>query len=279
MMILVVDDEPLIRDTVAAWLRSAGWTPVCVASPADAQLEVSRATFNLAVIDYRFGIRDEGIRLGERLRRERGVPFVLVSGYLNTPVVVEAMKSGAIDVIDKPLTASRFIPFIQSVMNTLSTNRSPALPATGHQALIYTSEVRFESVAHRWASIVLKPCEALHDPRTVLLWGRAIGSSSGTIEEICRLCGVTAHDSRDLARFLRALARSLQTGLPLREHFYVADERTLDRLFERAQVARDATTVPLAEFFSCQSFVPSTKSCLRTLAHKAANSQYFFHSY
>jgi FixJ family two-component response regulator len=268
--LLLVDDEVSVLTEMRLWLEGAGWTVTCARS-ADEALNVARTfLFAAAVLDYRLHSRDEGIRLGRILRRDFGVPFLLISGYLDTSVVVDAMKSGALDVVDKPLTRNRFLAVLEQA---ISGDRMVDLEPRSNQSERVHAELAV--VTARWARMVLGACDSPDDPRTVPLWGHVIGASAGTIEATCRLCEVKAHDARDLGRVLRALSRSRYGTIPCRCHFNIADDRTLRHLFERAGLRWDATTVPLRTFLLRQQFVEVSRPCLHELAHLAANSQFF----
>jgi CheY-like chemotaxis protein len=274
--ILVVDDEATVRLTVSSWLGSAGWNVVCAESPPEALRAAKDPGLVLAVVDYRFDNQDEGIRLGRALRRRWGIPFLLISGYLDTTVVVNAMKAGALDVVDKPLSAPRFLAVLDRAMKDASRFQSAVeltAPIPG-QAEASASELRAATI--RWSRLVLKACNAPVDPRTVPLWGHLVGVSAGTIEETCRLCDVKPIESRDLGRMLRAMAISRATSTAVRVHLDVADERTLDGLLDRAGLRWDSAEVSLRSFFASQKFVPVSRQCLRELAHLCANSPLFF---
>jgi len=276
--VLVVDDEHTVLTAVSRWLEEAGWSAVCAPSPAKALLAADDdPDLCLAVIDYRLDGQYEGIHLGAELRRKRGLPFILISGYLNTSVIVEAMKAGAVDVIDKPLTPNRFLALIgRSAGNPQTAGPSTSVAESVQDCTAPVLVGQFGSVTSRWARMVLKACGADEDPRTVPFWGRTIAASTSTIEETCRLCDVKAHDSKDLARFLRALAHNRTAMVPLRSYFDVADERTLEGLFERAGMPIDTRLIPLKVFLSGQIFISTGRPCLRELAHLAANSPLFF---
>jgi len=265
--LLLVDDEVSILTEMRLWLEGAGWTVTCAESAEEALTMARTFLFAVAVLDNRLQSRDEGIRLGRILRRDFGVPFLLISGYLDTSVVVDAMKSGALDVVDKPLTRNRFLAVLeQSISGDRIESRANQSESAHAELAVVTA---------RWARMVLSACESHDDPRTVPLWGHVIGASAGTIEATCRLCDVKAHDARDLGRVLRALSRSRNGTIPCRCHFAIADDRTLRNLFERAGLHWDATTVPLRPFLLRQQFVEASKPCLRELAHLAANSKFF----
>jgi len=274
---LVVDDEPQVLTALGGWLADAGWRAV-TASTASQAIRASRdPCLLIAIVDYRLTSGNDGIRLGRILRLRRGLPFVLMSGYLSTAVVVEAIKAGAVDVIDKPLTEDRLAetlrrgPSLDSERQVLGAVRGTVgLPK--HDAAANA----IQPAAVRWARLVLKACSALEDPRRVSDCAAAACVSEGTFDETCRLSGVGARESRDLARTLRAIARALLTGTAIWTHLAMADERTLNAFLKKAGISRSTRTVVFHEFFLKQGFIAPTRPCLRELAHLAANSRLFF---
>src|SRR5687768_9795861 len=111
--VLVVEDEPEMLQRLGRWFGAAGWMTVCVSSPEGAMRAVRRGSFDVAIIDYRLNEADDGIRLGRTLLRRYGLPFILISGYLTTPRVVEAVRAGALDVVEKPLAEDRFLTAVE----------------------------------------------------------------------------------------------------------------------------------------------------------------------
>lgn len=274
--ILVVDDEPHVLETVSGWLRQAAWQVTCTRTASAALGAARDPSLTLALIDYRLQGADQGIRLGHVIQRRYGVPFVLFSGHLNTNVVVAAVQAGALDVMDKPLTETRLVSNLQRLLASggprFKRRASDAIPP----ASVEEAGRDLRPTANRWARLVLKACLAPEDPRRVPDWAAASGTSEGMIDEICRLCDVSCRDSRDLARILRAIYVARSTKDPIWTHLTVSDERTLNALLARAAITRTTRTVELRDFFRNQTFVPTSKLCLRELAHVAANSSLFF---
>ena len=102
--ILIVDDEPNVRLTYRTTLETEGFQ-VEEASDAGAALrEMGEKEFDLAILDMRMPEVD-GLELLERMR-ELGIqtPVVIITAYGDIPHAVRAMKLGAIDFLQKPLT-------------------------------------------------------------------------------------------------------------------------------------------------------------------------------
>ena len=102
--ILIVDDEPNVRLTYRTTLETEGFQ-VEEASDAGAALrEMGEKEFDLAILDMRMPEVD-GLELLERMRElEIQTPVVIITAYGDIPHAVRAMKLGAIDFLQKPLT-------------------------------------------------------------------------------------------------------------------------------------------------------------------------------
>lgn len=272
---LVVDDETHILEKMQTWLGKAGWDCVCVRTVSEA-LDASRdPTLTLALIDYRLDTGDDGIRLGRVFRQRRGLPFILFSGYLNIDLTVAAIKAGAADAIEKPLTETRLRESIERVANA----QDRLTQSTGPDTALGGEDLSIHELAparSRWSRMILRTCRAPTDPNTVALWAKFLNVSDRFVREVCFQCHVNMNSSCDLARFLRAIARSKATAARLEDHFTVGDDRTLNSLFRRAGLDRRARIISLHDFFNSQTFIPTTEPCLKELAHLAANSPFFF---
>jgi ActR/RegA family two-component response regulator len=265
---LVVDDDQHVVDACARWLRLADIQVVSAGDVANTLAVASSTVAHLAVVDYLLP-DGSGLDLAIRLRARYGLQFVLISGYLTVPLTVAAMRAGAIDVLEKPLECEKLIAHVKEAIQF-----SP-VPVTAPASDPQRSMDAYPA-AERWAGMILAAISTPADPRTVPLWGRAIGAGAGTIEETCRLCGVAPRQSRDLARMLRALSLSHQTKLPVTTFLEVWDTRTATALLRRAGLQPGDADVPLGRLLKHQGFVPRDTTCFRILAHRAANHSTFW---
>src|SRR5687768_4361149 len=127
------------------------------------------------------------------------------------------------------------------------------------------------STAERLAFMIVRGIFSNEDVRTVEIWSRAVGLSSGSLRELCAVVGIPPRDARDLTRLLRAISFASSVGCRWHAALNVADRRTLERLSARAGLPLNGTgTVPtVVEFVRSQRFVPAnelTRSLLRLLA-------------
>lgn len=267
LSVLVVDDEQHVLLTTRQLLESLQFNVLLAQSTTEALKIVGSARIDAALIDWRLSGSDDGLALGRALTRDWGIPFVLFSGYLTTDATVYSLRQGAADVLDKPLRPRRLSGALQ-----LAVRQRPS----GSPESAVVVNCGSDSVARRWATLVLSACRAAKDPHSELEVATASAVSTSVFCKICDACDVGARDTRDFARFLRAEARSREDGSMLRTHLAASDPRTRTRLFERAGLSIDARFVPLRTFVLNQQFIPCTMECLRELAHLAANDPMFF---
>jgi DNA-binding NtrC family response regulator len=101
--ILVVDDEPLIRATLAEYLTGEGFAVTACASGEEALAAAGQRPYDVALCDVQLpGI--DGIEVLERLLKISPETFVLlITAYATVESAVEALQRGAHDYLMKPI--------------------------------------------------------------------------------------------------------------------------------------------------------------------------------
>jgi DNA-binding NtrC family response regulator len=101
--VLVVDDEPLIRATLAEYLTGEGFLVTACASGEEALAEAEQRPYDVALCDVQLpGI--DGIEVLERLLKMSPETFVLlITAYGTVESAVEAFQRGAHDYLMKPI--------------------------------------------------------------------------------------------------------------------------------------------------------------------------------
>lgn len=105
--ILVVDDDPDIRDVVAAMLEAVELVITTASSAEEALERVRGASFDLLVLDWNLP-RMTGIELCRTLRHEPGLselPVLFLTANASSQDMVQAFASGADDYVVKPFRA------------------------------------------------------------------------------------------------------------------------------------------------------------------------------
>jgi DNA-binding response OmpR family regulator len=113
--VLVVDDEPMLRNLLSRLLRMEGYD-VLEAADGDAALEVVAAQApDLVLLDVMMPARD-GIDVLGDLRKISEVPVILVSALGEEADRVLGLKMGADDYVVKPFSAAELSARIESVL-------------------------------------------------------------------------------------------------------------------------------------------------------------------
>ena len=125
--VCIVDDDPAIRKSLEWLVDSVGLKVRTYASAQDFLDAYDPATPGCVVVDVRMpGM--SGLDLQDKLREMDGdVPVIVVTGYGDVPMAVRAMKSGAVDFLEKPLGEQALLDRIhRAVAQDLENRRSRA---------------------------------------------------------------------------------------------------------------------------------------------------------
>jgi two-component system nitrogen regulation response regulator NtrX len=114
--ILVIDDEAAIRDSLKMILEYEDYQFVGAVSGQDGLAAVQRERPDAVLLD----IKMPGVDGMEVLRKihalDESLPVIMISGHGSTATTVEAIKSGAVDYFEKPLSTERVIVTLRNVL-------------------------------------------------------------------------------------------------------------------------------------------------------------------
>jgi two-component system, NtrC family, nitrogen regulation response regulator NtrX len=114
--ILIVDDEPGVRSSLSGVLRDEGFDVETAASGEECLDRVARSTFDMVVLDVWLpGI--DGLMTLQRLReRKVDAQVVMISGHGNIESAVRAIKMGAFDFVEKPLSLEKTVLVLRNAL-------------------------------------------------------------------------------------------------------------------------------------------------------------------
>jgi two-component system response regulator HydG len=100
--ILIVDDEPIVRDSLGKWFAEEGYDVGAAESAAEALRRMAEGRWDLALVDIKMpGV--DGIELLNRLREvDPQLMIIIMTGYASVETAVAALKNGAYDYVTKP---------------------------------------------------------------------------------------------------------------------------------------------------------------------------------
>src|SRR5437868_88690 len=114
--ILIVDDEPSIRTTLAKILEDEGHRTALCESGEEALAQAARDEFDLIILDLWLpGV--DGMIVLEKLRAAGAPPVIVISGHGNIETAVRATRLGAYDFLEKPLSLERVVLTISHALS------------------------------------------------------------------------------------------------------------------------------------------------------------------
>jgi len=115
--IIVVDDDKVLRKNLAFYIRSQGYD-VEAAESGEEAIEKSKGKFyDVVISDIRMA-KMSGFELMKKVKKiHPGSEIILVTGYGNIPMAVEAIQGGAADFICKPFEFSSLLNRIENILH------------------------------------------------------------------------------------------------------------------------------------------------------------------
>src|ERR1700740_3490009 len=114
--LLVVDDEPGIRESLSSILQDEGCEVQSVASAEEARERASSGEIEVILLDVWLPGMD-GLEALSRLQSSQRPPAVImISGHGNIETAVRATKLGAFDFIEKPLSLEKIIVLVRNAI-------------------------------------------------------------------------------------------------------------------------------------------------------------------
>ena len=139
--ILIVDDERIMRDSLAGWLTRDGHDVETAASGEEALEIIKKKRFDILLVD----IKMEGISGLEVLRQvtesDPDVAVIMITAYGSISTAIEAMKNGARDYLLKPFDPEELGVLIEKIVDEQARSRETLFLKEA-----YEERTRFESM-------------------------------------------------------------------------------------------------------------------------------------
>ena len=161
--ILLIDDDPGIRDTLQRVLRGEGYQ-MAMEKRGDAGLErAAKEPFNVIITDLKLpGLG--GLELVRELHAAQPrLPIILVTAFGTTQTAIEATKSGAYDYLLKPFNIPQLLDLIRRAVDSNRLMSEPVLlgePEAGRDSLVGKSAA-MQEVYKEIGRIASKPVNVL----------------------------------------------------------------------------------------------------------------------
>ncbi|HTP24405.1 MAG TPA: sigma-54 dependent transcriptional regulator [Anaeromyxobacteraceae bacterium] len=172
LRVLIVDDDPAIRRTLALCLKRLGCVVEEAATGREALSTVQREAMDLVFCDLKLE-RENGLDLVPRLVSERPqLDVVVITAYAAVDTAVEAMRRGAKDYLPKPFTPAQIHQHVERSRNRRAAEMRAAAPdATFDEAALLIDSAS----QHMRAALQVLARAATHDVPVLLRGERGAG--------------------------------------------------------------------------------------------------------
>ena len=150
----IVDDDAAVRDSLALLLRTVGLPSRAYASGDEFLAAYAPRHVECLVTDIRMpGL--SGLELQQELaERHVDIPIIFITGHGDIPMAVKAMKSGAVDFIQKPFRDQDLLDRIHQALQIARSSQDARLETTTIQERVGTLTPREREVMDK----VVKGC-------------------------------------------------------------------------------------------------------------------------
>jgi len=191
-LVHVIDDDEAVRDSLSFLLRAADFTVVAHQSATHFLKTLTREIDGCVITDVRMPDMS-GLDLLRELRSQSCmIPVIVMTGHGDIQLAVEAMKSGAIDFLEKPFDDERVLAAVRSALEARRAQDERV-------GLRHAIEERLESLSQRERQVLdglvagLPNKTIAHDlgisPRTVEVYRANVMTKmqAGSLSELVRM--------------------------------------------------------------------------------------------
>jgi two-component system response regulator PilR (NtrC family) len=114
--VLIVDDEPDIRELLAMTIRRMGFEALCAADLEAARNLLAKRRFDFCLTDMKLP-DGTGLQLIEHLQsRPDAPPVAVITAFGSVDLAIESMKAGAFDFLTKPIDLERLRALVKNAL-------------------------------------------------------------------------------------------------------------------------------------------------------------------
>ncbi|MBT8448925.1 MAG: sigma-54 dependent transcriptional regulator [Gammaproteobacteria bacterium] len=110
--VLVVEDDNVLRQALSDTLDIAGYNTQTVASGEEAMSALHKFRPDIIVSDVQMDGMDGHTLLSNIQDKDPQIPFLLMTAYGNVNDAVSAMRSGAVDYVEKPIEPEKLVSLV-----------------------------------------------------------------------------------------------------------------------------------------------------------------------
>jgi DNA-binding response OmpR family regulator len=190
--VLVVDDEPIVRDVVTRYLERDGHRVASAATGDEARTKIEHEPPDLVVLDIMLPGETDGLALCRWIRATSELPVILVTARGEEADRIVGLELGADDYVTKPFSPRELATRVRTVLRRARTT-APPLARLAVGQLVVDAETREASLDGRPLRLTTKEFDLLwflaSNPNRVFsrdqlmhrVWGYSSAFDTGTV--------------------------------------------------------------------------------------------------
>jgi DNA-binding response OmpR family regulator len=123
--VLVVDDEPLVRDVVTRYLERDGHRVVAAEDADAARKLIERESPSLVLLDVMLPGTTDGLALCRWIRSSSELPVILLTARVDEADRIVGLELGADDYVTKPFSPRELATRVKTVLRRVRASRPP----------------------------------------------------------------------------------------------------------------------------------------------------------
>src|SRR3954462_3033058 len=123
--VLVVDDEPLVRDVVTRYLERDGHRVISAADGDSARGLIEHEAPNLVLLDVMLPGETEGLDLCRWIRSSSNLPVILLTARVDETDRIVGLELGADDYVTKPFSPRELATRVKTVLRRAHSGAPP----------------------------------------------------------------------------------------------------------------------------------------------------------
>lgn len=155
--VLVIDDEPDIRELIDLTLSRMGLAAACAGSVSEARQALAESEFQLCLTDMRLPDGD-GLEVVRYIAEHHAqTPVAVITAFGSTENAVAALKAGAFDYLAKPVGLEQLRALVKSALRVSDNQRQddPLQSLTGESGAMQQVRALIEKLARSQAPIYI----------------------------------------------------------------------------------------------------------------------------
>lgn len=194
--VLLIEDDPVLRTSVAQTLELCDLTPIPTASFLQARRSIRTNFAGVILSDIQMPEKDGFDILEFVQHRDPELPVILITGHSDVPTAMRAVKSGAYDYLEKPCEPDQLVGTVKRALDY----RALVLK---NRAMVEEQTQTAESLAHKSLSELME----FHERDAIV---RALRDAGGQVSIAAKRLGVPRNTLYDRMAKLKIVAKSFR---------------------------------------------------------------------